>query len=178
MSFRMPTDRWCQIEAHEIRHGKRLVLRLLLAAALSNVRFLSSREDLQLDEYLRVSSCRTGTIHLKTSIPLPGFKPRPYGTVVSVTNWMASEKIYLHGNPKSSTHNATSSAVQLEEGGSSRSGGPDSQIIVVSNWWLVLIRIETRHVKGLVNITSVRAQSSHSGTSQVMDQLCPGQGRL
>ncbi|GFT85095.1 hypothetical protein TNCV_791281 [Trichonephila clavipes] len=34
----------------------------------------------------RVPPCRKGTIHLQTSMPSPGFEPRPYGTTVSVTN--------------------------------------------------------------------------------------------
>ncbi|GFU65378.1 hypothetical protein TNCV_4045131 [Trichonephila clavipes] len=33
----MPTKRWCQIKAHEIHRGKKLVLRLLLSAALSTM---------------------------------------------------------------------------------------------------------------------------------------------
>ncbi|GFU70238.1 hypothetical protein TNCV_903801 [Trichonephila clavipes] len=34
----------------------------------------------------RVPHCHEGTIHLQASMPSPGFKPRPYGTSVSVTN--------------------------------------------------------------------------------------------
>ncbi|GFT70966.1 hypothetical protein TNCV_694961 [Trichonephila clavipes] len=42
----------------------------------------TSREDLKLDEYL---GCLHGIIHLQTSMPSPGFEPRPHDTVVSVT---------------------------------------------------------------------------------------------
>ncbi|GFT23012.1 hypothetical protein TNCV_1857891 [Trichonephila clavipes] len=35
---------------------------------------------------LRVPPCREAPIHLQTSMPSPGFKPRRYGTAVSVTN--------------------------------------------------------------------------------------------
>ncbi|GFX09817.1 hypothetical protein TNCV_654161 [Trichonephila clavipes] len=35
----------------------------------------------------RIPSCREGTIHLQTSMPSPGFEPRPYGTAVSVTEY-------------------------------------------------------------------------------------------
>ncbi|GFW78676.1 probable hydroxyacid-oxoacid transhydrogenase, mitochondrial [Trichonephila clavipes] len=34
----------------------------------------------------RVPPCCKGTIHLQTSVPSPGFKLKPYGTAVSVTN--------------------------------------------------------------------------------------------
>ncbi|GFV32463.1 hypothetical protein TNCV_1677491 [Trichonephila clavipes] len=34
----------------------------------------------------RVPACRKDTIHLQTSVSSPEFKPRPYGTSVSVTN--------------------------------------------------------------------------------------------
>ncbi|GFU44289.1 hypothetical protein TNCV_3041301 [Trichonephila clavipes] len=34
----------------------------------------------------RVPPCLEGTIHLQTSMPSPGFEPKPYGTAVSVTN--------------------------------------------------------------------------------------------
>ncbi|GFS73101.1 hypothetical protein TNCV_686791 [Trichonephila clavipes] len=34
----------------------------------------------------RVLPCRKGTLHLRTSLPSPGFEHRPYGTAVSVTN--------------------------------------------------------------------------------------------
>ncbi|GFX95948.1 hypothetical protein TNCV_2085281 [Trichonephila clavipes] len=30
--------------------------------------------------------CREGIIHLQTSVPSPGFEPRPHGTAVSITN--------------------------------------------------------------------------------------------
>ncbi|GFT39224.1 hypothetical protein TNCV_2897431 [Trichonephila clavipes] len=33
-----------------------------------------------------VPPCRKGTIHLQTSIPSPGFEPRPYSKAVSFTN--------------------------------------------------------------------------------------------
>ncbi|GFW32762.1 hypothetical protein TNCV_3680101 [Trichonephila clavipes] len=33
-----------------------------------------------------VTSCHKGTIHLLTSMPSPGFKPRTYGVATSVTN--------------------------------------------------------------------------------------------
>ncbi|GFY20610.1 hypothetical protein TNCV_1118441 [Trichonephila clavipes] len=40
-----------------------------------------------------VYPCRKGTKHFRKSMPSPGFKPRPYGTSVSVTihytGWMA-----------------------------------------------------------------------------------------
>ncbi|GFX19295.1 hypothetical protein TNCV_3014341 [Trichonephila clavipes] len=34
----------------------------------------------------RVPPCRKGTIHLQTSMPSPGFEPKPNGTAASVTN--------------------------------------------------------------------------------------------
>ncbi|GFW36171.1 BHLH domain-containing protein [Trichonephila clavipes] len=34
----------------------------------------------------KVSLCHTGTIHLQTFVPSPGFKPIPYGTTVNITN--------------------------------------------------------------------------------------------
>ncbi|GFX27725.1 hypothetical protein TNCV_3662121 [Trichonephila clavipes] len=37
----------------------------------------------------RVPPCRKGTIHLQTSIPSPGFEPRPYGTAVSLASYTA-----------------------------------------------------------------------------------------
>ncbi|GFV25930.1 hypothetical protein TNCV_2920411 [Trichonephila clavipes] len=33
-----------------------------------------------------VTLCREGTIHLQTSMPSPGFEPKPYNTAISVTN--------------------------------------------------------------------------------------------
>ncbi|GFX55437.1 hypothetical protein TNCV_267251 [Trichonephila clavipes] len=44
------------------------------------------REDLRLDGCLEYPMPREGTIHLQTTMPSLGFEPRPYGTVVSVTN--------------------------------------------------------------------------------------------
>ncbi|GFS53624.1 hypothetical protein TNCV_730611 [Trichonephila clavipes] len=35
---------------------------------------------------LNIPPYRTGIKHLQKSIPSPGFEPRPYSTVVSVTN--------------------------------------------------------------------------------------------
>ncbi|GFT03696.1 hypothetical protein TNCV_278581 [Trichonephila clavipes] len=46
----------------------------------------TSREDLRLDGYFIVPSCRGGTTHLQTFMPSPGFEPRPYSTTVSVAN--------------------------------------------------------------------------------------------
>ncbi|GFV06589.1 hypothetical protein TNCV_2949111 [Trichonephila clavipes] len=45
----------------------------------------------------RLSPRRKYTIHLQTSMPFPGFEPRPYGKAVSVTNhstgWAAHPKV-------------------------------------------------------------------------------------
>ncbi|GFX21013.1 hypothetical protein TNCV_2044891 [Trichonephila clavipes] len=42
---------------------------------------------------LREFPCHKSTTHLQTSLPSPGFKSRPYGSAVSVTNcyteWVA-----------------------------------------------------------------------------------------
>ncbi|GFT77698.1 hypothetical protein TNCV_4245651 [Trichonephila clavipes] len=46
----------------------------------------TSREDLQLDGYLKHPPCREGTVLLQTSMPPPGFEPRPNGTDVSDAN--------------------------------------------------------------------------------------------
>ncbi|GFX01261.1 hypothetical protein TNCV_4582271 [Trichonephila clavipes] len=47
---------------------------------------------------LTTSPCHKGSIHLQTSMPSPGFEPRPYGIAVSVTNhytgWAARIKQY------------------------------------------------------------------------------------
>ncbi|GFU57138.1 hypothetical protein TNCV_1780011 [Trichonephila clavipes] len=117
-----PPDWQCQIDAHEIHRGKGLHIRLSLAVALnsmpvtSNIWLVSSpilRENtlgvvrglsspstsltrgLVARRLFRVPSCRVGTIHLQTSMPSPGFEPRPYGTAGSVTNhftgWAAIE---------------------------------------------------------------------------------------
>ncbi|GFT94496.1 hypothetical protein TNCV_1962371 [Trichonephila clavipes] len=47
---------------------------------------------------LTTSPCHKGSIHLQTSMPSPGFEPRPYVIAVSVTNlytgWAARIKQY------------------------------------------------------------------------------------
>ncbi|GFS81853.1 hypothetical protein TNCV_1544811 [Trichonephila clavipes] len=58
--------------------------------------FINLTRGLAARQLLRVSTCRKGTIHLQTSMPSARFKPRPYGTAVSVTNhyirWVAHQR--------------------------------------------------------------------------------------
>ncbi|GFV87378.1 hypothetical protein TNCV_4033501 [Trichonephila clavipes] len=46
--------------------------------------------------WFRVTPCRKGTIHLQTSVPSPGFGPRPYGTAARNT----SENLHLKGGKR------------------------------------------------------------------------------
>ncbi|GFS83762.1 hypothetical protein TNCV_610961 [Trichonephila clavipes] len=47
----------------------------------------TSRQDLWLDGYLEYPPCRKGTIISQTPMSSHGFKPKPSGTVVSVTSY-------------------------------------------------------------------------------------------
>ncbi|GFU62816.1 hypothetical protein TNCV_4278991 [Trichonephila clavipes] len=44
------------------------------------------RDNLCLDRELEYPPCGKGTTHLQTHMPSLGFKPRPYGAAVSITN--------------------------------------------------------------------------------------------
>ncbi|GFV57424.1 hypothetical protein TNCV_1608691 [Trichonephila clavipes] len=111
----MPPDRkFHQMKAHEMHHGKRLVVRVSLAAALSTiqmtVRFSSfsphvrGRTPWRCSEASHLSSpsanltrefaprrlckvtpCIKSTIRLQTSMTSPRYEPIPFGTA-SVTN--------------------------------------------------------------------------------------------
>ncbi|GFY35592.1 hypothetical protein TNCV_196921 [Trichonephila clavipes] len=69
---------------------------------------------MRLKGYLEYPHAAKGTIHLQTSIPLPRFEPRPYGTAVSVTNhytgWAARTWIAktLKHNHSSQSHSSES----------------------------------------------------------------------
>ncbi|GFT95931.1 hypothetical protein TNCV_312581 [Trichonephila clavipes] len=105
-------SRLCQIQAHEIHHGKGLDVRLSLNVALSTmqviVRFSARFHPNFVEEHsggrvrdltplfpsnnltrglavrrlFRVPPCCKGTIHLQTYMPSPGFEPRLYGTTL------------------------------------------------------------------------------------------------
>ncbi|GFV38101.1 hypothetical protein TNCV_3829481 [Trichonephila clavipes] len=102
--------------AHEIHHGKELHVRLSLVVALSSIQynlaqfhpnfegehpkgglgvyrlsspFINLARGLAAQRLFRVTPCRKRTIHLQTSTPFQGFKPKPYCTVVSVANHCA-----------------------------------------------------------------------------------------
>ncbi|GFY01080.1 hypothetical protein TNCV_5075471 [Trichonephila clavipes] len=48
--------------------------------------FTNLSKGLAVQRIFRVPPSRTGTIHLRTFMPSPGIKLRPYGRAVSVTN--------------------------------------------------------------------------------------------
>ncbi|GFY15326.1 uncharacterized protein TNCV_1571371 [Trichonephila clavipes] len=93
----LPDRQKDQIKAHEIHLGKRLVVRLSLAIALSTiqmtVRFGSApwqwsgtsspsanlTRGLATSRLFRALPCRYGTIHFHTFMPFPGFQLKPSG---------------------------------------------------------------------------------------------------
>ncbi|GFU09016.1 hypothetical protein TNCV_1318861 [Trichonephila clavipes] len=100
----IPHDQQCQIEVHEIHHGDSTfwlvstpILRGdTLGGIRSTPRLFPFHQSLERTCGLmaRVPPCRKDTIRLQTSIPFPGLEPRPYSTVVNVTNrytgWVAA----------------------------------------------------------------------------------------
>ncbi|GFW46253.1 hypothetical protein TNCV_2813481 [Trichonephila clavipes] len=125
----MPPVWRSQIEAYGIHHGKGLDIHLSLALAFSTIpvtaRFYPKLEgghpggesgasnlscpvthlkrELEARRLFRVPPCRAGTTHLQTSMSSPGFEPKPYGTVVSVTNhyieWATCIFLFTQGKP-------------------------------------------------------------------------------
>ncbi|GFT25044.1 hypothetical protein TNCV_179581 [Trichonephila clavipes] len=64
----------------------RLIFVLVEVNARTAERLYRQRRGLAARWLFRVSQCREGTIHLETSMPSPGLKPRPCGFTVRVTN--------------------------------------------------------------------------------------------
>ncbi|GFW51111.1 hypothetical protein TNCV_3593931 [Trichonephila clavipes] len=89
----------CQMEVHEIHHGKGLDCTPVVSRSLDSDHLgvvvglppLFPSTDLTRGfaarRLFKVLPCHEGSIHLQTSMSSPQFEPRPYGTAVCVANY-------------------------------------------------------------------------------------------